>query len=200
MKTRATGKRISRPDQIRVLASPLRQEIADTLGAAGPSSAAELAELLGRPADSLYYHLRLLRDAELIREGSREMENGRTESVYSIPTRRLLLRHQKGNAEAVDAITKAFSSALRLADRDFTAALQEGRAVFQGAKRNAAGGRVTGWLEADELAELHEHLDRIKELMERSKRTRKGKLYAITFLTNPLPAQPARRDRNGSPS
>lgn len=200
MKTRTTGRKISRPEQIRVLASPLRQEIADTLGAAGPSSAAELGELLGRPADALYYHLRLLRDAELIREESREMENGRTEAVYSLPTARLMLRHQKGNDEAVDAITKAISAALRLADRDFGAALREGRAVLNGARRNTAGGRVTGWLEADELEELHEHLDRIKQLMERSKRTRKGKLYAVTFLTNPLPARPARRKRNETPS
>src|SRR5262245_46892405 len=45
---------VSRADQLRALRSPLRQEIIDAVAASGPRSVAELAEILGRPADALY--------------------------------------------------------------------------------------------------------------------------------------------------
>ena len=65
------------PGRIAVLASPVRQEIVDTLAMlGGEASVAALAEQLGRPADGLYYHLRLLEQHELIVEAV----NGRESS------------------------------------------------------------------------------------------------------------------------
>src|SRR5687768_8664088 len=60
---------ISDPAQIRLLSSPVRQEIVDTLSAfGGEASVAALAEQLGRPADGLYYHLRALVRGALVLE------------------------------------------------------------------------------------------------------------------------------------
>ena len=51
---------IAEPRQIRALASSTRQDIVDTIAAIGPCSVAELARALGRSADGLYYHIRVL--------------------------------------------------------------------------------------------------------------------------------------------
>ena len=59
--------------QIEALASPARQEVADGLQAIGPCSIADLADLLGRAPDSLYYHVRKLEKVGLVvARGTRE--------------------------------------------------------------------------------------------------------------------------------
>ena len=64
-----TGKGVRNAAAIRLLASPVRQEIVDTLEAlGGEASVAELAAEVGRAADGLYYHLRLLVRGGLIDE------------------------------------------------------------------------------------------------------------------------------------
>ena len=53
--------------QLAVLASAPRLEIVDILADAGTLSVAELAAVLERPADALYFHLRALLRAGLVR-------------------------------------------------------------------------------------------------------------------------------------
>src|SRR5262245_59943954 len=71
--------------QLAAISSPVRQEILDGVQALGPGSIAEVAKLLGRPADSLYYHVRTLeRLGLLVRTGERR--NGRRdEALYDVP-------------------------------------------------------------------------------------------------------------------
>ena len=60
---------IESADQIAMLASPTRMEIVMTLEAlASPTTVAELAAEMGRPADGLYYHLRALVSSGLLEE------------------------------------------------------------------------------------------------------------------------------------
>ncbi len=55
------------PDHVRLLSSPVRQEVVDTLAAlGGQASIAAMAEHLGRPADGLYYHMRALVESGLV--------------------------------------------------------------------------------------------------------------------------------------
>lgn len=57
------------PAQVRLLSSPVRQEMVDTLAAlGGEAGVANLADQLGRPADGLYYHLRALVLGGLVEE------------------------------------------------------------------------------------------------------------------------------------
>jgi predicted transcriptional regulator len=58
--------RITRLDQMTVLASPVRQELLDVLARMGTVSLAEVAAALGRAPDGLYYHARLLHRAGLV--------------------------------------------------------------------------------------------------------------------------------------
>ena len=68
-KSRFDPRAISNPRHVRVLASPARHELVDTLSAlGGTASVAALAEQLGLHADGLYYHLRVLCRAALVQE------------------------------------------------------------------------------------------------------------------------------------
>ena len=79
-KTLRRKQEISSPRQILVLASPVRQDILDTVAAAGPCSVADLARLLGMPADGLYYHIRSLSLAGLLKLTSAKGKRGRGEA------------------------------------------------------------------------------------------------------------------------
>src|SRR5215468_3321101 len=79
--------RITDASAIAALASPVRQELFDTLEAlGGVATIAELAEQLGRPADGLYYHVELMRRAGLLVAAPvGKSRAGRSERRYRIP-------------------------------------------------------------------------------------------------------------------
>jgi predicted ArsR family transcriptional regulator len=117
--------RIRRKEQLAAVVSPVRQEIVDALAAAGPSSAAQLADRLGRPADALYHHLRVLMRSGLVVEHSRRRTAYRTEAIYA--TVRMARRFQADfdvrARGSLDAWERAVATLLRLGIRDFRRAL-----------------------------------------------------------------------------
>ncbi|MFO0082890.1 MAG: ArsR family transcriptional regulator, partial [Phycisphaerales bacterium] len=55
---RAHRKFVVSPEQWKLLLSPVRAEVAEALRLLGPSSIADIADILDRPADGLYPHVR----------------------------------------------------------------------------------------------------------------------------------------------
>jgi DNA-binding transcriptional ArsR family regulator len=93
--------------QMRALAAPTRQEIVDVLPGMGTVSVAELATALGRPADSLYYHLRILNRVGLVRSAGSHRLNGRRETLFRAIAPEMSLCYElgrKGNGSQVNAI------------------------------------------------------------------------------------------------
>src|SRR5579875_570799 len=68
--------------ELSALASSARQEIIDVMGQMGTVSVAELADTLGRPADTLYYHLRILTKARLVQSVGSRVKDGRPEALF----------------------------------------------------------------------------------------------------------------------
>lgn len=186
---------VRRPAQVAALASPVRQEIVDAMCAIGPCSVAELAALLGRPADALYYHVRaLLRVGLLIDRGTRPAGR-RAEAVYDVPARRMRLRYEPANRRA---IARAVASMLRVAERDFRAALRSSDARLSGDLRDVWAGRVRGWLTDEQVEEANRLLTRLLELVRGCERPQGARLHAFAFVLAPTPpARRARRARNG---
>ena len=131
---------VARPSQLGALVSPIRQEIVDAISAAGPSTMAQIAEWLGRPADTLYYHVAALRRVGLLVESGRRRTGRRFGAVYDVPGRPLLMR-PKGS-KAPQAIRSVVRAALRLADRDLKRSLEAGLAA--GGASGFPSGRSSG--------------------------------------------------------
>ncbi len=192
-----TPHEITDPRQIEALASPVRQEIVDVVHATGPSSAGEIAEMLGRTQDGLYYHVRMLLGVGLLREvGSRETSR-RDEALYDVPGRPLRLRYQPGDRRNAAAVTRTIRSMLRLAERNFARAMGRDGLVVRGPSRNIWGGRFKGWLTAGELREVNKHLSAIAEIAQGSGRRRGATLHEVTFVLSPVEASARRRGGEG---
>lgn len=182
--------------QVEALASPVRQEVADGLQAIGPCSIAELAELLGRAPDSLYYHVRKLERVGLVVARGTRDTGRRTEILYDVAGQ-LVLDHVPRTKRERGALLGVIGGALRIGERDYRAALESGRArTARGADRNAWGGRAKGWLSPAEFAAARAHLDALTDLLARGKRRPDAELCAFAYVIAPL--APTRRVRAGT--
>lgn len=152
---------ITRPAQVRALASPVRQEIVDALEAAGPCTMAQLGVLLGRRPDGLYFHIRRLAKVGLILEDEPRREGRHVAAVYDLPGRPVRL----GYAPPVRAkdLSAVVTAALRTGAREFAAGV---RAHFRAPSPSADprtpapppglwGARAKGWLTPAEAAEVN---------------------------------------------
>jgi DNA-binding transcriptional ArsR family regulator len=179
---------ISAPRQIRALASPARQDIVDALEAAGPCSVRELADLIGRPADALYYHLKVLRRVGLL---SQVASAGSADpgAVVDVTLRPLSLRYELASRTNRDGVCRVVGGMVRCAERDFRRAFKPGHAEVSGPGRDLWAGRCQAWLTDEENQQVNRLLSRILSIMRaRQKPThRASKRRGITFVSSPLP-------------
>lgn len=178
--------RISRPDQMSAVESGVRQVILDVLLNGGPSSIKEIANALGKPADSLYYHIRMLSEVGLIIQVDSRKSGARDEAIYDVPTERFELVTDRRDPESTDATLRIMKNMTRVAARDCASGLESPKVVTKGKYRNFRGNRYIGRLTRDEIAELNEHLGRIEKLCKESAGRTSPNLVAITCIVSPI--------------
>ncbi len=177
---------IRQPSQVRSLSSPVRQEILDALAAAGESSIAELARLLGRRPHALYYHLRALERAALVRR-TRTRRNGKSDAaLYAVPAPRLTIEYRLGSPAFEADMAKLVRSLLRLTERDFRRALRSRSAVTDGPRRNLLASRTKARLGPRQLERVNELFTVVFEELARSQGQREGRMHAVTLVIAPL--------------
>ena len=184
---------IENPKLVRLLASPVRQEMVDTIAAlGGEATIARLAAELGRPADGLYHHIRLLLAAGLVED----VTNGdRGERLYALvggggPLRLAYRRGANGNIDEVKAFARAL---LKIATTDFTAALDRPETRIEGSDRTAWAARDKGWLSDADIAEANRLIERLSALISQPKREDRAHLMSFAFSLAELEPQPTRR-------
>ena len=193
---------ITNTEQVRLLCSPVRQEIVDTLNVlGGEADVATLAEQLGRPADGLYYHLRTLLAGGLIIQ---TMTEDGSERRYRLagdgagPFRLAYDLGPKGNALELRSFVHGL---LHIAGRDFENSLTNTQVVVEGTGRELWASRNKGWLSENDLAEVNALLERLSILTSQAKNDDRKYLVSLAFVMAPISAQPKRREqRKGAPT
>lgn len=184
---------IDDPDLVRLLASPVRQELVDTLAAlGGRATIAALAEELGRPADGLYHHMRLLVASRLVVEA--EPEKG-AERVYELAGggRAIRLAYRQGPDGNTEALKRFAHALLQIAASDFDEAIDRPDVVLAGPGRQLWTSRVKGWLSEDDLVEVNGLLERLSAILSQPKADGRPHLMSFAFALAPLRPQPKRR-------
>jgi DNA-binding transcriptional ArsR family regulator len=166
--------------QFNALASPIRGEIIDVVDLLGPLTIAEIASVLGRPADSLYYHVRRLLGVGLVVERATRRTLGRESAVYDVRGRPMPLRYRHGQREHIQALVRSVAGMLRLAERDFRAAFETGLVRSSGKRRNVVHSRALGWY-TDE--EIHRMRSRIQDVIAefRGSSRHRGVAHALPY-------------------
>jgi predicted ArsR family transcriptional regulator len=107
------------PRVLRAIAHPVRVRVLDELGATGPSRAADIARLLGIPANQASFHLRQLAKYGLVVEAPEEARDGR-DRVWRAA-------HDEGLTVDIGALSAApgGAAAVRVFRREAAAAAHE---------------------------------------------------------------------------
>jgi predicted transcriptional regulator len=178
--------------QLSALSSAPRQEIVDVLSRMGTVTVAELAATLGRPADALYYHLRVLVRVGLVVAEKSDKKRGRPETTFRTIAPELHLEYSSTDRSRVRSTSAIVSSMLRLGIRDFRRSLAAGTAQLAGPRRELWALRATGWLTPDDVQQVNGKMQGLRDAVWKPKG--KGRLYGITILLTPLD-QRARKSR-----
>lgn len=188
---------LSSSAQLSALASPIRQEIVDTLESLGGTAAvAQIAEQLGRPADGLYFHLRQMVRSRILEELPEDGSGrGRRYRTVAAPGRRVRLGYRNTANRDHAGLNRVVGSLLRVAKRDFEAALRRPGTVVQGAQRELWASRTKGWVSAADLMEMNRLLVRLNELTHQRRSARRNRLVSLAFVLAPMPVQPLRRSQ-----
>jgi DNA-binding transcriptional ArsR family regulator len=185
-------------EQIRLLSSPVRQEMVDTLAAlGGAASVAALADQLGRPADGLYFHLeKLVRGGLVEKAATAEGE----EQLYRLagegdaPLRLAYRTGPDGNAAELSAFGRGL---LQIAGRDFDEALAMEGVATAGPRRELWASRNKGWLSAGDVEEVNALLERLSALTSQPRAAGRDRLMSCAFVLAPVSPRPRRRGRRG---
>jgi predicted transcriptional regulator len=174
--------------QLQVIASPGREEIVDMVALIGPCSITELAGALGRSRNSLYYHVRALRDCGLLVETQCSGEGKKTTAYYDPPGRPLAVHFDLSTKDRKRAVVALARARIRSAARGFERACRPGAVTVEGPHRNLWATHLKGWLSDEELKEVNELFARLIHLIGRSGRESvpAKRSYEFTFVLAPI--------------
>jgi DNA-binding transcriptional ArsR family regulator len=171
--------------QMAALKAPTRQEILDVLATMGDASIAEIAVALGRAADSLYYHMRILQMSGLVLAAGERTTGSHREAIFRTPAPDMKLAYEpgpKGNARNVTPIVDAM---LRLTARDVVEGFQDEGVIVAGDSRELWATRTTGWLTAQDLAKVNHYIAKLRDVTTQSP-AGNGQLFGLTLVLAPL--------------
>ena len=181
---------------IRLLASPLRQAMLDWIVTRGPATIAQLAPLVGRPADRLYYHVRALEKAGLLVQTPDSAAQG--EAVYDVPGRPMFLDYGGKPGKQRRAVGRVVHALMRTAQRDFQRAATDASLTVAGPARELWSGRIEGSLSRAEIRKVNEHIEAVIRIFRRStSRSSSARAHQFTWSLSPSssgltrPASPA---------
>jgi predicted ArsR family transcriptional regulator len=183
---------ILRPDQIRAVSSPIRQEIVDRLAALGPAGARELARSLGRMPTSVYHHLTQLVRVGLVKTVRRDGDRGRPGLLYATVAPRMRLARAARLRRNWKPLARAGSSAAKQAGRAYAEGFDARHWAIEGTGRNHWFFRVVATPSRARLKRINALLDRLAELAWTSDR-RPGPPITIAWFLAPLASRPAAR-------
>ncbi len=148
------------------LSSPMRLELVGLFTDPGPLSISDMADRLGRPATSLYHHVQVLEDAGVLRRAGTRPKGKRFEALFELTENRVELAVDPDDESAVRQASQTMTAALRMAERDFAAALERDDIRTDGPGRNLMGLRTHIRLSPDALGRLNERLQAIEDLLQ----------------------------------
>lgn len=157
---------VSGADQRSALASPLRLEILGLFTQSEPLSIAEMAELMGRSAGSLYHHVNLLENAGLLKRTGTRPKGKRHEALFQPAATRIQIESKSAGQDGSLLVVKTMASAFRMAERDMEAALRTGNCRSEGPDRNMFAARMHLRASPKLLGRINKHLKAIEDLLE----------------------------------
>lgn len=172
---------LRKPAELRAISHVARVEIIETLQLHGPSTVAEIGERLGRAADSLYHHLRILVSSGLVGREAERAGSGRRAAVYELSSIGFVAELAPSAKRSFrEAFGAASSAVLRTVARDVEREVHAPDARSSGPARNLEVQRRKVQLTPSALRELNRHVDAIHRLLDDNAKQPNGARFTFT--------------------
>ena len=172
---------IRSPRQLQVLRTPTRHRVLDAVLGLGRCSVAEIAEQLDWKAESLYYHVKALVDAGLVRCVEQRSTGGRREKVYEAIAADIVLDSSNRSKEYLTAVRDVYRAALRETERELENALERER-EGHGPRKNTMLQRFTVGLSGADLRRLRAMLDEVGSFTAEHENPAASGMVALTIV------------------
>lgn len=177
---------ISRIDQLQAIVSPVRQEILTILEEFEQFAVRELAEHLGRPVESVYYHVHQLVKVGLVESVGSRPGTTRPETLYQVVARRLSVDRENPSPRYQQVLKKAVHSALLFADRLAQRAFDDDRGVLGGPDANFQVRQRSARLSKSKLRELAAMLAEVDRFLVENNDLSTETSYVVTTAYAPV--------------
>lgn len=176
---------ISTKKQLLELVRPVPYEIRLAMEMLGPSTVAELADHLGRSAESLYYHIRKLEAVGLVEPTDAVVRNRREEIVYRLCAQRIRVDMTNRSPSFIETLIKGTRTLIRHAERCLEFALRRSDTVLTNNFRECRVVQVSMRLSKAQIQELNERILDLESYLENASASSKEKKYVITVVLSP---------------
>ncbi len=188
--------RMPRPASIRIatvkaweaVLSPVRREIVESMQELGPCSIADVARATGRPADGLYRHVAILVKCGFLVEAGSRAGRRNAERLFDAAANDFTAPHVRrgGPASERDMIVRTADALARSTVRSMRGSAAAGRLHCEDDARNFTVVHFVSWLTPERFEEFRELASRMRRVLERGRRERRGDLYEVLALASPV--------------
>ncbi|MDP9179329.1 MAG: helix-turn-helix domain-containing protein [Gemmatimonadota bacterium] len=175
-------------DQLLALASPGREDIIDAVTVLGPCGVTDIAKFVGRPRHALYYHVKALRDRDLLVETQVKGKGVKPTAHYDLPGRPFLVRYDLSSPKSRRAVIAIGRARFKAGRRGFVRACSAPSAIVEGQRRNLWVAHWKGWLTVKDLEKANRLLSQLVDVFTPSTgtATRGREPYELTFAVSPV--------------
>ncbi len=175
---------ITSTKQLRSLKTPIRQQIIAAMAQLKTCSVSELAPHVGLAPESLYYHIKKLARAGLIRVNRERLSGKRLEKVYELVAPRILVDSRKRSKGFLDALGDLYGSVLRAAERDLRRTLGHEKTLSGGSRKTTDVRRLTARLDGRAAAKVRQKIDELMEFIADHDDEANTEIHSITTVFN----------------
>ncbi len=172
--------------QLRVIATPVRQEIVTILEEMQEFSVRELAEHLGRPVESVYYHVHQLVKAGLVDEVGTRAGTTRREALYRLVADRLFVDRKNCSRAYREVLKKSARGVSHFANRLLQSAFDHPDCEMSGAAANFQLRQRSARLSRARLRQLAEMLAEVDRFLLTNNDPRQPTSYVVTTTYAPV--------------
>ncbi len=178
---------VTRRDQLKVLASTIRFDLFFELARIGGGTIREVSEHLNKSPVSLYRHMSLLVECDLVRIEGTANEGSAKADVYVPIAHELSLPKRVDHPELMDAVAVVLRAQCRNSEDEFLNGYMSPQARFRGTQRNLYMINGVTWLTSSELREVNSLINDIYSIVNKAEPWRKGtEQIGITLTIRPI--------------
>lgn len=162
------------------IGSAVRLGVLEYFRSRGPMAVVELAELMNRPADGLYHHLKKLEAAGLLRAVATRQRGRQIERIYDATADEYRVAEDSGHLVRIWRLISSH------AERTMADALDAGAIHFRGEERNSAMRVETAQLDDEARSRVFQHIQAIRDIFTEARQKPRGEQHSFTFVLQPV--------------